>query len=335
MIISNRVFVTYEDRLELLDGLRLLCLSFARYSPTENLHVFLPQSVDGFSNWVERHGLHNIQIMTLDSRLKGWNIKSEILLNTLSKDQINEAIWIDADILLTCCPSHLLEGLDQKTLLIASNKGISDDQRALFWQFEVCRRFEFNLNTCFLRVTQAHQSLLLDWFQLSGRSEYQQIQDMPMADRPAHLFSDQDLLEGLLMSNHYAQTAVKLVEVNHEVLHVSTAYSIRDRLSVDRRIKKNNKPPALIHAHGLKPWMLIYRQANSLNLSDVVIELSPYIYFAKSYRACLESDTSWMDKRTWVGHVSASLCLGNPHLQAIPVLALMFIHEKVHKYLKP
>jgi hypothetical protein len=214
---------------------------------------------------------------------------------------------------------------------------MSDHRRATFWQFNIYRYFEHLLNSCFVRITSFHLDLLDAWHKLVYSQEFQKIQSLPFEQRPSYLFGDQDLLEGLLMSDNFSHIPVKLIRHGYEIIHASNSYSIRDRVSFVIHQWKTGEVPMLLHAHGLKPWMLIHRKANSFKLSDVAVELSPYITAAKSYRKLLESDTSWMDSRTWLGSLCVLLTFRNPHIQGIPIILLekfkrLFVK---HCYLKP
>lgn len=78
--LSKRVFVSYEDRLELLDGLKLLCLSFRHHCFTEQLEVFLPKVTDNIFQWSEQHLNQNIHLKEYNSEVKGWSIKPDVIL---------------------------------------------------------------------------------------------------------------------------------------------------------------------------------------------------------------------------------------------------------------
>lgn len=321
---SKRIFVSYEDRLELLDGLKLLCLSFKHHCPTETLKVFLPKASDDLLKWAKQHLNQNIHVEVYNSGVKGWSIKPEIMLK-LFEEGYDEIIWFDSDILITADLCSYLNLLDERIVVLCDSQGVPDDCRTTFWNLIISRRFDRLVNTCFIRFTRFHKELLLQWRNLVYRQEFQEIQQLPFEERPSYLFGDQDLLEGLLMSDRFHKLPVKFLRHGYEMIHTSNLYSSKERL----RVLWQEKPVFFLHAHGIKPWMLIYRQPSSSNITDVIVELSPYITEAKFYRHLLDSDTSWMDSRTALGYLCSLLGWNNPHLRGLFVTFTIEIQEKL------
>lgn len=222
--------------------------------------------------------------------------------------------------------------MDEQTVVLCDSQGQPDDRRTTFWHLPVSRRFDRLVNTCFIRFTQVHAGLLLHWRNLVHAEKFQQIQQLPLHERPSYLFGDQDLLEGLLMSEQFHRLPVKFLRHGYEMIHTSSLYTSKERLQVLRQEKQ--KAVFFLHAHGVKPWMLIYRKPSSFNVSDVIVELSPYIAEAKLYRHLLESDTSWMNSRTALGCLCSLLGLNNSHLKGLFVIFPIEVQGKLNSWLQ-
>jgi hypothetical protein len=80
--------------------------------------------------------------------------------------------------------------------------------------------------------------------------------------------------------------------------------------------------PPLIHAQGRKPWDYSEPPDFRRNLKHyyeaVYLELSPYTYVARDYRASLDQSCAWMEMRTLPGRIWAALARGEPTVAGIP-----------------
>lgn len=325
-----RTFISYEDRLNLLDGLKLLCLSFSKHCPDEHLKLFFPEIPLVFIEWIEQKQLRNIELIEIESEVSGWSVKTELLINCLEQG-FEEVIWVDSDIILTGDIIQIVDQQKDESIILANCPGISDERRATIWKLKVCRSFDFLINTCFIRVTSYHKELLSAWRSLIYSPKFQSIQRTKFKNRPSYLFGDQDLLEGLLMSEDFCSIPVNFTRHGHEIIHASNIYSIRDRLKVVFNYLKTGKYPVMFHAHGIKPWMLIHRKSSSSNLSDVLVELSPFIKAATPYKDLLESDTTWIKPRTLLGKLCNLISFYNPHLRGIPILIFIRLRDRLSK----
>ena len=173
-----------------------------------------------------------------------------------------------------------------------------------------------------MRVTPYHKELLEAWKSLIYSSKFKLIQKAKFKDRPSYIFGGQDLLEGLLMSEDFCSISVYFMRHGHEIIHTSSIYSISDQLKVLVYYWKTGQSPAILHAHGIKPWMLTHRKPNSLKFKDVLVELSPYSKAAVAYKDSLGSNTTWMKPRTFIGKLCDLISFHNPHLRGIPILIL-------------
>jgi hypothetical protein len=326
----SRAFISYEDRTNYLDGLKLLCLSFAKHCPDERLRLFFPEIPSALLEWVEQKHIKNIELKKIETTVNGWGVKAELLLVCLEQG-FKEVVWIDSDILITNSIAQAIDKKENDAIILANCPGISDGRRATTWNLKVCRTFDSLINTCFIRVTPSHKELLSTWKSLISSSKFQLIQKNKFQERPSYLFGDQDLLEGLLMSENFCLIPVYFMRHGCEIVHASSIYSVTDRFKVLLRHFKTRQSPIMLHAHGIKPWMLVHRKPSSFNLTDVLVELSPYSKAATSYKELLESNTEWMKPRTLLGNLCNFISLYNPHLRGIPVLVLKKVSKHVPK----
>jgi len=304
-------FCTYEDRPSCLVGIRLLVLSMRRYMPAARLTVWVPSAPPDFAEWLERQ--EQVTLISAAVPLGGWDVKPFVLLRMLEDDPRGVA-WVDSDVLVARDPSSFFHDLDEETLVIAEEPRRSDSlpgihRRAAEMNMPVGRRLPNGLNTCVLRVTHRHRPLLQTWSNLLADDAYRRAQTLPHALRPLSMFSDQEVLSGLLASTSYSHVPLRILRRGRDVIQSleSFGYSTTERLVNTLR----RSMPPLIHAQGAKPWNGVPKPS---------AELSPYCWAAAQYRSDLgDREPSWLAPRSVTGRLLETMAMGNPHLRGLPL----------------
>jgi hypothetical protein len=321
--------VCYEDRPEAFVGVKLLALSLQEYSADVSLHFFAPRGEvpDAFRNWVASRA-PNVLINNVSPGVeRGWSVKPVVLREMLTAGH-SEVLWIDSDIIVTQDIRPRFAALSKGTLSISSHPGNSDPARATVWGFSVNRPLAMPINTCLIRVTPAHVRLIDRWIGLTQEPIFRDAQRMEFSNRPTPLFSDQDLLEGILMSEALPakyQTDLDFVKPGTEILH-GGAVSLKQLMSIGYDL------PMFVHGHGLKPWNLQYiSRVQRQKLKYVCLELSLFCRVAQRYAASLDEPSLnlWMYPRSILGLLSWLLTGNHPYLRQVPAHALQRIAMRI------
>ena len=194
-----------EDRVNEETGFRLAILSLVEHAPDAIVLLYRPRPTASFIDWLKR--FPQVQLITEWPGKAGWNCKPQALLDVLDRGH-NSVVWIDTDVLIGRAFQDIVDPGDDRTLVVAHDPANGFPQgsetRTLQWGMTVGRRFPITLNSCVLRVTQAHRPLLNRWNELLMTEEYVLAQKKPMHLRPTHLMGDQELLNALLGSTEFA-----------------------------------------------------------------------------------------------------------------------------------
>ncbi len=305
------MLVSFEDRAFNNVALKLLALSLAKHQPDARLHLYQRQIDRSLQEWMKRHAagvsVHQIHV----EKGVGWNVKPQILIRALS-ELSGEVVWIDTDIILAG-PLPDFGSLSPRDLVYAEERGTYDPRRATFWGLTPSPP-PTSINSCYLRVTRAHRPLLDKWEQLTKEPDFLRAQELSHGDRPAHLNSDQDLLAGLLGSTLRGELGVSDLipaRIGQHILH-NIAITVRSRI----------RPlPPLIHALGVKPWMLPVR--GRADWKAVRLELSPYAAVAETYLAhpglVDENLRLWVRPVTLTGRFCNFVSCGHPVHRSTPL----------------
>jgi hypothetical protein len=321
---ARRVYCLAEDRGLDEVGLRLAVLSLVRACPAARVVVYRAKASADFCRWVARFpGVR--PVTELPAGAFSWNCKPHTLLPLL-EEGADEAIWLDADILVTRDPSYLFASLGPEDLLGAEEPAGPTPSgwavRTRAWGMELGRESPVTLNTCVLRVTRAHEPLLRRWRALLAEPTYVAAQHLPGGERPFHLISDQDVLNALLGSQEFEGTSVKYLGIGRDVIHCGGAvgYSLAHRLDgVFRRV------PPFLHSIGGKPWYVFhpaYESAHSRWFTfyrRLLQETSPYVAEAKRLRAEVELPCPWMDRWSPLGLGLRAAGFGHYALRGMPL----------------
>jgi hypothetical protein len=246
------IVCSYEDRAEALVGLKILVLGLARHCPGVEVHAFAPAAGDSFREWAARQSWLRL-LAGWPAGPGGWSAKPAVLIDTLDAG-FDEVVWLDSDIVLARDFRPAWGTLAADTCVVAVESprrsgGDSSETRTEAFGLAVGRVFPRAINSAALRFTPAHRPLLERWRDLLAHPVYREAQTRPIADRPAHLTGDQDVLAALLGSKLFAGVPVRTLAPPHDILHtgwgVYDSYPIRDRL-----VHVACGLPLLVHAVG-------------------------------------------------------------------------------------
>ena len=269
-----------EDRKSFEVPVKLLILSLARHCPGLPVELFFPTPRRDFSDWLAK--FPNVKLnQTQLAQDDGWNIKPQALL-TLLRNGHDEVVWIDSDIIVTrdfrsafnCLPAHTI-GLTEEALW--GSYSDANAWRAARWGLEIGRSLPFTVNTGVIRVTQAHIPLLTTWQDLLASKDYRDAQRLETAQRPGHLFGDQDVLTALLSSTEFADIDIRFLRRGSEIIQ----YFGLSGYTCAERIKNAVKgPPCFVHSQVFKPWVKFDKPRSIENLRDLFdtlyLDHSPY-----------------------------------------------------------
>ena len=308
-------FCTYENRRKNWIGLKILLLSFGEHMADHTLHLVLPDVPSELENWLSRRAPW-VTIHEFRPEAEGWAVKAEVLLFLLQNVGLERVTWLDADMMLRRDLAPRVDGTDDRRMVLTEDFGSpngNEDSFATTWGWEVNRDFPASLNTCVISVTKHHVPILKLWKEKVTTKKFIQVQSLPHVERPQCMYSDQQVLQGILMSNAdeaQAVSEVDLLTANEEIIHDHHHYTYTSRARV--RVGLGLASPYIIHCISFKPW---FRPASTLR---PYIQLKPYVVLAAQYRDRLEEDVAyWMDYRTPFGQLCKAATLNNPHLQGL------------------
>lgn len=309
MVASTRTraaYFSYESRSANLPGLKLLVLSFVAHCSSD-LIVFLPSSqVEAFKAWAEPVS-PRVTVTAFDHHETGWSIKPHICRHMLTL-AYDEVVWVDADIVITADPDRLWSSRPV-SLTCVEDPALEFDgtlKRCTIWGLNPARTLAHTVNTCVLRLTPTHVGLVDAWCDLTLQPQYIDAQTTPFSERPYYLLSDQDLLEGLLLSESFADIDVDILTSGNQIIHDFRVmdYKISKRLS--RAIRPTH---TFVHGQGIKPWT--DGQPPLYRLTSI------YSFEARRYEARMGEDTAWMHRSSVAATVCRVLGIGNRHLAGI------------------
>lgn len=281
---------TYEDRKSDSVGIQLLVLSVQRHCPGLDVDVTFPDAPADLVLWFEgRHGAALRTAWSGGATRNGWNIKPHLLLSALESGE-KEPIWLDSDIMLTADFRPLLSGIEENTVVVAEDYfgaplqgGIT---RTTDWHLQVGRKLRDTVNSCIVRVTNAHRVLLEHWDALMLTDSYRQAQSMHWSKRPLHMIGDQDVLSALLGAKEYADVPIRWIRRGVDVAHCNQYGGYRAHEQLYNLIRHHT--PTLLHGQGEKAWRPYKKRT-------VHLELSPYTLEALKYVGELKPSTTWAE----------------------------------------
>ena len=319
--------VCYEDRLPSFIGVKLLALSVARHSPSLALYIYAPEKLisEPIVGWLRRRAPNASLLAAPPDVPSGWSIKPHVLMDALNR-HCDVAIWLDADLLLNGPIEARLAHLPYSTLAVASETGRANPTRATIWGFNIVRKLSFVVNSCVVRCTRHHLPLLKEWARLTNEKEFLEAQAKKLEERHPALYSDQDLLEGILVSDALSGEPIDVDFIRHDVEIVHGP-----RMALRYCLTTSKTLPLFVHAHVLKPWHLPSVQWPRRSwLRYVAVELSTYVWLAQRYAAATEDATvkEWVKPRTLVGKTCDLITLSHPYLRLLPIQIMERVKQR-------
>lgn len=320
------LFCFYEDRPQNEIGLKFAVASLQRRYPEARAAVFAPAATPGLRRWLE--GRTGMTLRPAPAAARGWDAKPHCLLALLDEGA-GEVVWLDTDTIVTggivewigrAAPEALVVAQDPRHL---PHQGTA--QRATAWGLAPARELGCTVNTCVMRVTPRHRSLLAAWARLLERADYRAAQAEHALQRPFQLGSDQDALGALLGATEFAAAPVQFLRAGREVVHCGG-------LMMDpagARLARLGAPPLALHAIAVKPWTTLAGSGGGFGwwLLRLTHEVSGYVAHARAYRAETGEPCVWLDRRTAAGAGLRVLGLGHEALRGLPLaLAVSAAH---------
>jgi len=319
-----------EDRQSEEIAIKILILSLTNHCPEFPVELFFPPATDDFRSWIAKFS--QVQLRTTPiAGTRGWNVKPYALLMLLEEGH-DEVWWIDSDIILSCDFRHSIGKLSDSMLAITeeAKSGRYDDKsyRARAWGFEVGRILPFALNTAVIRATHLHIPLLKKWQELLESENYRNAQNLPLKQRPFHVFGDQDVLTALLASREFSEIPIKILRRGKNIIQYLGlgGFTLKERLAT----LIWGLPP-FIHSQQAKPWHRGRIPSKWKSMEDFLrylrLDISPYNYVASKYRYEVYGDLEWLKCHSMFGKLLSILGLGNPALTGLPIaIAYSLIH---------
>lgn len=290
--------------------------------------VYRPKPSDGFRGWLVAGFPRARLVEELPAGAYSWNCKPHVLLPALESGY-DEAVWLDSDLIVTRNPDPLFDRLDRRTLVGTEEPPSQPHQgtavRTAGWGLPLGKQYPWTMNSCVLRVSAAHVPLLRYWKGLLVEPSYAAAQARPLAERPVHLMSDQDVLNAVIGSADYEDLPVTRLRIGRDVIHCGGAvgYSMTARLGALFR-----RTPTFLHAIAGKPWFVMapeYRASHSRWFTfyrRLLQETSPYVQVARRLQAEVGVPCQWLDAGSVLGRILQTAGLGHHALLGLPLTLL-------------
>lgn len=321
--VASRVFCIAEDRPSAETGLRVLLVSLAQHEKGTPTVLYRPGSSPEFTEWCRQWSWLEI----VPERPAGgfeWNCKPQALRPLLDRG-FDEAIWLDSDLMLQTPLARVLDGLPAETLAVtqdsrATNKGeFTLEARTRAWNWPLMRAPMDPINTCLIRVTAAHRTLLTRWEEAMNEARYVEWARQPVGKRPPYFTSDQDVLMALLGGPEFGSLPLRVLPTGSAVLHCA---GLRSFTWSERWRATTQGPAPLVHATTDKPWIVLsprFGRSRRERLTQLAHELSPYVVAARTLQTRLGQPAPWLEFRTPLGRFLGLLGWASPGLAGGPL----------------
>ncbi len=321
---------SYEDRAEAMDGVILMGESLCRVDSEVSLHLTVPKATASVRAWADRKPKVVLSTTPPDG-VSGWDVKPWLLLQELNAGW-PEALWLDDDVIVTRPISRLLKELPRHSLIAAEEWNRPE---AIFvahlWELPEARPIR-PINSCFLRVTQAHRPLLARWLQMTHDPRYREAQALPFEPRPWHMKSDQVLLTALLGSEEFGRVSIDYLRFGRDIAQCAGSSGYRP---YHRLLDLFRGLPPLIHGIGRKPWESNHdRGRMQLFLLDLATDVSPYVLASRRVARDLDMAPAWLDARTSLGALLRGLTACHPAMAGLPLAIPHAIYMKISQMIE-
>ncbi len=244
-----------------------------KHEPNRRLHLYGSSLSGALLDWAAT--MRNVVLEPpVGPEGAGWNIKP-LIMKDLLKRLDRPVVWLDTDLILTAPIGQFVADLPSEALLltpepVATRRGVRRWTEA--WGLATGRETPFSVNSCVLRVTDAHLPLLSAWEEALSDPLYRSAQSLPPPQRPFHLLGDQDALAALVGSRAFADLDVRALRLGRDIAQCryEDGYGPLDRLRNFGRL------PPLVHAQAQKPWRTFSKMPTYLEVSAYRIAAEPY-----------------------------------------------------------
>ncbi len=293
----------YEDRPRQVPGLKILLLTLRRFCPSWPVRLRFPAIPHSFRAWLR--GFPQVELGEERLPASGsYNVKPSVLLDGLSAGA-ESCLWLDTDVLVNGS-LDFVAAVAPETMVVSQDPweyGDGSTHRCETMGLTAGRSLSGPINSALVRVTRRHEEFLRAWLGLVSTEVYLAEQAKPVERRNPHMLGDQDVLSALLASREFAAIPLRRLLHGREMLQHHGAGAYRPGLRWSNLV--HGMPP-LIHAMGtVKPWAMPERPGLWRSPRDyyerAYLELSPYVHFARRYRAELEEEAEWLEIRTLAG----------------------------------
>jgi hypothetical protein len=332
-----------EDRPENEPGLQVLISSLSSTNSKTNVVLFCPKPTAAFRSWLKQFSQVELREQKVPGSY-GWNVKPHALLTVLDEGH-PEAIWLDSDIAVTGRLDAAFNDLDAECVVLTEEAlwgQERDDEgaaRARAWQLEVGRVLPFVANTCVMRVTTQHYSLLRRWKEILESDCYRRAQEKVFAARPTHMGSDQDVLTALLASREFSSVPIKFLRRGRDIIQYFGPLGF----TLPERFRSLFTLPTFIHSQGPKPWAVKQAtQSSSLKerikerIYGLYADVSPFVVYATRLPIDFIGGRDCLKPRTRSGAVMMMIGLRSPALTGLPLAAffeLFALHRRFKRVL--
>ncbi len=304
---------SYEDRPSAMDALIFMAESLCRVDSAVSLHLTVPEATPAVRAWAQRRPEVVLTTRRPDG-VRGWDVKPWLLLQELRAGR-REALWLDADMIVTRPVSSILADFLPESLIVAEEWNLPGAVRLTpLWGLPTARAV-VPVNSCFIRVTQAHRQLLERWLQMTREPRYREAQALPFERRPFYLTSDQALLTALLGSQEFGELSFDYIRIGRHIAQCAGSSGYRPR---DRALDLFRGLPPLIHCIGRKPWESSHKSL----MNDLVTDVSPYVLAARRVARDLDLCPEWLEARTSAGAALRAVTAGHPGMAGLPLAIL-------------
>jgi len=308
-----------------MDSLILMGESLCRVDADVSLHLTAPEAPAFVRAWAATRP--EVVLSTKPpENVSGWDVKPWMLLQQLNEGR-QEALWLDADTIVTRPITALLEGFPGDSLIVSEEWNQHDPIPVTdLWGMPSVRPV-WPTNSSFIRVTAAHRPILERWLQMTNDPRYREAQQLPFERRPFHLSSDQVLLNALLGSEDFGHVSLDYLRLGRDIAHCAGSSGYRP---AHRLLDLFRGLPPLIHCIGRKPWVSL-RDGDPISrlLINLATDVSPYVLASRRVARDLDMSPSWLDARTSMGAMLRGLTAYHPGMAGLPLAILHAFHMKI------
>jgi len=318
---------SYEDRAIGMDSLILMGESLCSVDKAVSLHLTVPDAPAKVREWAASRPEVELSTESLPG-LSGWNIKPSLLLQELDAGW-EAPLWLDSDMIVSQPISKVVQRYSREALILAEEwTDAAPLAIAAGWGLKSKRPISV-VNNCFVRVTQAHRSMMERWREMLQDPRYRAAQALPYDRRPKHFLHDGWPLIALLECEEFGEVEYDYIKRNGEIAQCAGSSGYRP---MHRVLDLFRGLPALIHGLGRKPWEPVAAGSGMQQLLfELATDVSPYVLASRRVARKLGMKPSWVEARTLPGKVLRGLTGGHPGMAGLPLAVVHSMEMGVNR----